>query len=400
MKYPTVTISAIGASYLRGGQKFMYRNNLVSLSDNIQNGDIVRVLTEEGEYVATGFYSEFSHIVVRVLSRTIEEEIDRDFFRRKIRFAVDYRKSTQREQWDNCRIIYGEADGLSGLTCDRYNDILVTQISCSGMEKIRDMIYGILKEELPEVNYLYERNDIEVRKKEHLPLYKGFYGAVGSTQTVIVENGIKIAVDVENGQKTGYFLDQKNNRKLIQELSYNKKVLDCFSHTGGFALNAAKGNAKSVTAVDVSMTALEQGRKNAEMNGLLEKISFVQADVFDYLKTIERGQFDLIILDPPAFTKSRRTVDHAYRGYLEINEDALNALKSGGYLATCSCSRYMENALFEEMIKEAAGNADVTLRQISITQQNSDHPILWNGENKTEYLKFYLFQIVREGEDA
>ena len=395
MEYQKVRVSETGASFLRKGQLFMYRNNLLNAEEGIEDGDVVEIIEESGEYVATGFYSGVSHIAVRILSHDKNAVIDAAYLEKKIRFAVDYRKSVVGAQWDNCRLIYGEADGLGGLTADRYDDILVTQISCSGVERRKKEIYELLLKVIPEVKYIYERNDIEVRRKEGLPLYKGFYGEKSSPVRVITENGIKITVDVENGQKTGYFLDQKNNRMLVQKLSYNKRVLDCFSHTGGFALNAAKGGAKSVTAVDVSKTALDQGYCNAKQNALEDKIRFVQADVFEYLKEIKRGEFDLIILDPPAFTKSRRTVDHAYQGYLEINERAMDLLESGGFLASCSCSRYMENELFEKMLLEAAEKSGVTLKQVSISQQNSDHPILWTM-NKTQYLKFYIFQIVRE----
>ena len=391
----TVTVNDKGREFLNDGQLWMYRNNLISDVEGIENGEIVDIIGEDEEYVATGFYSEFSHIVVRILTHVKTQVIYEDFFKNRIISAIKLRNTVVRNSTDNCRLIYGEADGLPGLTVDRYNDVLVTQVSCFGMEKIKGMIYAILLREVKDARYLYERNDIDIRKKEHLEMYKGFYTEATDTETVITENGIKLQVNFEDGQKTGYFLDQKHNRWLIQQMAYGKTVMDCFSHTGGFALNAAKGGARKVVAVDVSKTALDQGHRNAVLNGLENIISFKQADVFDYLDTAERGEFDMIILDPPAFTKSRRTVDHAYNGYKEINLKAMKLLEDGGYLVSCSCSRFMEIENFEKMLREAAKEAGIYLKQISVTQQNFDHPVLWTM-NETSYLKFYIFQIVRE----
>ncbi|MCD7808720.1 MAG: class I SAM-dependent rRNA methyltransferase, partial [Erysipelotrichaceae bacterium] len=243
---------------------------------------------------------------------------------------------------------------------------------------------------------IYERNDIQVRTKEGLELYKGFWkGTNLPTTTIINENDILLYVDFENGQKTGYFLDQKANRYLLRKMAHDKKVLDCFSHTGGFALNAAKGGAKEVVAVDVSQTALDQGLENAKLNHLEDKITFTKADVFDYLDTLNVGDFDIIVLDPPAFTKSRKTIQSAYFGYKKINKKAMELLNNGGYLVTCSCSRFMEVDNFEKMLKESAQEAGVVLKQVSMTQQNVDHPILWTME-ETSYLKFYIMQIIKE----
>jgi 23S rRNA (cytosine1962-C5)-methyltransferase len=264
------------------------------------------------------------------------------------------------------------------------------------MEKRKDMLYAclldVLQKDGQNVDAVYERNDVKARNKEGLPLYKGFWRKKAETDLIISENGLKLHVDIENGQKTGYFLDQKRNRLIIRQLAAGLRVCDCFTHTGGFALNAALGKAAEVTAVDVSGEALREAEANAALNDL-HQIRFVQADVFAYLDTVREGQFDLIILDPPAFTKNRRTVDHAYQGYLTINRGAMRILRQGGYLATCSCSRYMENALFEQMLKEAAGKEHVLLRQISVSQQNSDHPIVWTMD-ETSYLKFYVFQVL------
>ena len=392
-----IVISDQGAEYQRRGQAWMYASNLVKMDEGIENGEPAEIVTEAGEYLGTGLVSLNSHILVRILSRDRSQPIDEALFRTRIHEAYMFRKTAEPDNLDNCRLIFGEADLLPGFLADRYNDVIVTQISSYGMEQRKDMLYRILLEELAAdhqtVNAVYERNDVKIRQKEGLPLYKGFYIGEGqSTKTVINDNGLKLNVDIENGQKTGYFLDQKSNRMLIRRAARGKRVLDCFTHTGGFALNAAYGKAAHVTAVDVSETALQQGRANAELNGL-HNVEFVQADVFDYLKTCAPGSFDLIILDPPAFTKSRRTVDHAYHGYQQINLDAMNLLKENhGYLATCSCSRYMETALFETMLKETAAKAGVILKQISVSQQNADHPVLWTMD-ETSYLKFYLFQI-------
>ena len=396
--YPKVIISKEGEQWLDKGQMWMYRNNLESMDEDIENGALVDIETRQGRYLGTGFLSKNSHITVRILSKDLNDTFDRNFFKQRIQFAYQFRKILEADNITNCRLIFGEADQLPGLTVDRYNDILVTQISSYGLEMIKDMIYELLLEVLSEdgqdVKGIYERNDIKVRSKEGLPLEKGYWkNAQLPTKTVINENGLKLNVDVENGQKTGYFLDQKSNRVLLRNMSHGKRVLDCFSHTGGFALNAAFGNASEVVAVDVSQTALDQGYANAKLNHLEDKITFVKDDVFDYLDKCEEGRFDIIVLDPPAFTKSRRTIDHAYNGYKKINMKAMKLLGRGGYLITCSCSRFMETDNFEKMLRESAHEVGVTLKQVSVTQQNHDHPILWTME-ETSYLKFYIFQII------
>lgn len=395
MNYPKAVISDQGLSFLQRGQRWMYRNNLVSIDDDAEDGEPVNIVSEKGVYTATGFYSASSHIAVRILSEKESDVIDDAFFQRRLRMAWNYRKHVEAENLSNCRIVFGDADLLPGLTVDRYNDTLVAQITCMGMEKRRDMLYqsllDLLTEDHQEVHTVYERNDVKARVKEGLQENKGFWKEEGKTIKVIKENGLLLNVDIENGQKTGYFLDQKSNRLAIRRLAKGMRVLDCFTHTGGFALNAAFGKAAHATGVDVSETALEEARENAKLNHL-NNVDFVQADVFDYLDTLKQGQYDLIILDPPAFTKSRKTVDHAYHGYKTINSKAMNVLRNGGYLATCSCSRYMETELFEKMLREAAQEERVLLRQISVTQQNADHPILWSMES-TSYLKFFLFQV-------
>ena len=397
--YPTITISNEGETWLQKGQMWMYRNNLVQADEKIPDGGIVNIISDDGTYYGTGFYSPISHITCRILTKDESETIDQAFFERRIRFAYDYRKTVEPNNLSNCRYVFGEADLLPGLVVDCYNDILVTQISNTGMEQHKQMIYDILLEVFKEndhiIQAIYERNDIKVREKEGLPTYKGFFYNPNhiSPQTIINENGIQLQVDIENGQKTGYFLDQKSNRVLLRNIARDKRVLDCFSHTGGFALNAAYGNAKAVTAVDVSNVALQQGYQNAKLNHLEDKIQFVQADVFDYLENLKDNEFDIIVLDPPAFTKSRKTVNSAYYGYKNINMKAMNVLRNGGYLITCSCSRFMETKLFEQMLLESAKECGVILRQISVTQQNPDHPILWTMD-ETSYLKYFIFQIL------
>lgn len=396
--YPKVTISEAGEKWLDNGQMWMYKNNVEKLDESIENGVLVDIVTTDDRYMGTGFLSKNSHITVRILSKDKNDIFDRAFFKDRIRFSYDFRKTLEGRNITNCRLIFGEADQLPGLTVDRYNDILVSQISSYGLEQRKDMLYDVLLEVLREngqdVKGIYERNDIKVRAKEGLALEKGYWKHADlPTTTIIDENGLKLHVDVENGQKTGYFLDQKANRVLLREMAHGKRVMDCFSHTGGFALNAAYGNASRVVAVDVSQTALDQAYENARLNHLENRISFVKADVFKYLDACEEGQFDIIVLDPPAFTKSRRTIDHAYSGYKRINKKAMKLLGRGGYLITCSCSRFMEIDNFEKMLRESAQETGVTLKQVSVTQQNHDHPILWTME-ETSYLKFYIFQIV------
>ena len=397
-RYPMVIISEEGEKWLHNGQMWMYKNNVVDLDETIENGVLVDIVTTKGDYMGTGFISKNSHITVRILSKDRNDRFDRDFFKRRIQFAYQFRKTLDEKNITNCRLVFGEADQLPGLTVDRYNDILVCQISSYGIEKLKDMLYELLlevvREDGQDVKAIYERNDINVRTKEGLLLEKGYWKNDDlPTTTIIDENGIKLHVDVENGQKTGYFLDQKRNRVLLREMAHGKRVLDCFSHTGGFALNAAYGKAKTVVAVDVSQTALDQALENAKLNNLEDSISFVKADVFTYLDNCQKGKFDIIVLDPPAFTKSRRTIEHAYHGYKRINKKAIELLEKGGYLMTCSCSRFMETDNFEKMLRESAQETRRILKQVSVTQQNHDHPILWAME-KTAYLKFYIFQVL------
>lgn len=399
MSRKVVIISDEGAQYIEKGQANMYRNNLEHVAGNPQSGEIVTIETKDHHYLATGFYHETSHVVVRILTRNKEDVINDAFFKNRLQAAYDFRRTVEARNLSNCRLVFGEADFLPGLTVDRYNDILVTQITSVGMENRKDILYKqlkqILKKDRQQIKAIYERNDVKAREKEDLPLYKGFYDDVDlPTVITIKENGLLLNVDIENGQKTGYFLDQKSNRVLLREMAHGKTVLDCFTHTGGFALNAAKGNAKHVTAVDVSKTALDEALENAKLNKLEDKIDFVQADVFDYLDQIKLHQFDIIVLDPPAFTKSRSSFYKAYNGYKHINKKAMNVLRGGGYLISCSCSHFMDRENYEKMLREAASEAGVILKQVSVTQQNHDHPILWTNDQETAYLKFYIFQII------
>ena len=352
---------------------------------------------------------ENSKIRVRLISRNANDKFDEAFFERRLRHAIDYRKTVMGDDFSNCRLIFGEADSFPGLTVDRFGDILVAQVLSLGIEKRKKMLFELLAKIFAQDNQpirgIYERNDVAIRELEGMEQYKGFFPLEGypipdSTETTITENGITYAVDFENGQKTGFFLDQKYNRLAVAKLSRGKRVLDCFTHTGSFGLNAAKGGAEYVLSVDISESAVEMAQKNAKANGLDGKVEYLAANVFDLLPKLSEGEminrygkFDFIILDPPAFTKSRQTVESAMRGYKEINLRAMRLLPRGGYLATCSCSHFMTEQLFVKMLHQAAADAGVSLRQIEARQQSPDHPILWNVE-ETNYLKFYLFQVV------
>ena len=401
--YPRFVVSAKGTRWIEGGHPWVYAEEIVSEEGACENGALADAVSEKGKYLGTGFVSRESKIRLRLLSRNANDRFDEAFWRRRVRYAWDYRKTVLRpEDLACCRLVFGEADGFPGLTVDRFSEILVTQTLSVGIERIKDTLFPLLLDELradgQRVAGIYERNDAAIRALEGLEQSQGWWGGEhpASAVTEICENGIRYAVDVENGQKTGFFLDQKYNRLAAARLSEGKRVLDCFTHTGSFALNAAKGGAAHVTAVDVSEAALEMARRNALRNGLAEKMDFLCADIFDLLPELEaKGgkPYDFIILDPPAFTKSRKTVKGAERGYKEINYRALKLLPRGGYLATASCSHFMPAPLSEKMLRDAARDAGVELRQIEARQQSPDHPILWNVP-ETDYLKFYLFQVV------
>ncbi|MCH3914662.1 MAG: class I SAM-dependent rRNA methyltransferase [Acidaminococcaceae bacterium] len=387
------------------GHPWVFGEEVIRIEGEYSNGDLVDVMNDKAKYIGTGFVNDNSKIRVRIISRNTNDQFDRSFFARRIRYALEYRLTVMGE--DNfkcCRLIFGEADQFPGLTVDRFNDILVAQVLCLGIDQRKTMIFELLVEILTEmgqtIHGIYERNDVGIRQLEGLEEYKAPVQLQGlgecPTETTIEENGILFKVDIVNGQKTGFFLDQKFNRLAIRRISKGRRVLDCFTHTGAFALNAAAAGAASVTAVDISKEAIDVTRENIALNGFEDKIETLQANVFDLLTEMvdkKERKYDLIILDPPAFTKSSHTVKNALNGYKEINYKAMKLLPRGGYLATCSCSHFMPEGLFIHMLKEAAFDADVSLRQVEARQQAPDHPILYNVP-ETNYLKFYVFQVV------
>lgn len=400
--FPKFTITAKGTRWVEQGHPWIYEAEVVRSEGDFENGCLVDAVSEKGKYLGTGFLSLNSKIRIRLISRNANDKFDEAFWRRRIGYAWDYRKTVMAGDLNCCRVIFGEADGFPGLTVDKFADILVTQTLSIGMEKLKPVLFPLIAEILRadghEISGIFERNDVKIRELEGLAQGKGWFGDEhpDSCVTEICENGVYYSVDVENGQKTGFFLDQKYNRLAVARLAKGKRVLDCFTHTGSFALNAAMGGAEHVTAVDVSESAIEMARKNAERNGLSERMDLIAANVFDLLPELEakgRKPFDFIILDPPAFTKSRKTVHSAERGYKEINLRALRLLPRGGYFATASCSHFMPSELFVKMLRSAALDAGVELRQIEARQQSPDHPILWNVP-ETDYLKFYIFQVV------
>jgi len=403
--YPKVMISRKAERSVKNGHPWIYGEEIFKTEGELQNGGLVDVFAGNA-YMGTGFYNNASKIAVRLISRNANDVFDARFWRRRVEYAVRYRQTVMPgADFTCCRLVHGEADQMPGLTVDRYNSILSVQITSLGIELIKDTVYRALWDVLAEmgetITGIYERNDIALRAKEGLPEYKDWYRADWATGpesavTEICENGVKYLVDVENGQKTGFFLDQKYNRAAVARIAKGKRVLDCFTHTGSFGLNAALGGAEHVTCVDVSQSAIDMARANAVRNGLEAKMDFLCEDVFDLLTELAERKcrdYDLIILDPPAFTKSRQTIKDAARGYKEINLKAMKLLPRGGYLATCSCSHFMTDELFRKVLASAAKDAAVSLRQIEARQQAPDHPILWNVP-ETDYLKFYIFQVV------
>jgi len=398
--YPTITVSEKAELSLRGGHPWVFEDEVRSVSGAISDGGLVDVLNGKGKYLGTGFYNSVSKIRLRVISSNANDKFDEAFWRRRISYAIDYRMTVMGSDIRCSRIIFGEADGIPGMTCDRFENVLSIEIACLGTELIKRTLYRLLAEELMlrghRIDVIYERNELALRDKEGLPRKKGFYMGNGDGHVIIIENGIKYDVDYINGQKTGFFLDQKYNRAAAAKIAKGKKVLDCFTHTGAFALNCAAAGAESVMAVDVSADALNSAVRNAALNGLDKKIEFVKNDVFDLLTEAEANKihpWDFIILDPPAFTKSSATVGKAIGGYREINRKAMKLLPRGGYLATCSCSHFMTDSLFRKMLKSAASEASVELKQIEARTQSPDHPIMWNVP-ETDYLKFYIFQVI------
>ena len=402
--YPIVTITDKGAAFLKAGHVWVYEQEVRNLIGTPADGDLVDVLTGKGRYLGTGFYNSRSKMRVRLLSTNANDTFDEAFFARRLRYCFDYRKTVMGDDFRCCRLIFGEADGFPGLTVDRFENVLVTQTMSRGIEQRKHIIFPLMAKILAEmgapVDAIYERNDIALREKEGLTQSTGFFEAEGlrtdlDGKLLLTENGIVYEVDYMHGQKTGFFLDQKYNRLAAARLAKGKTVLDCFTHTGAFALNCAKAGAKRVTAVDISQDAIALTKANIARNGL-SNVDTLCENVFDLLTRLYEQNdrtYDYIILDPPAFTKSSSTVKAASRGYKEINLKAMKLLPRGGYLATCSCSHFMTDELFRKMLFDAAKDAGVQLRQIENRRQSPDHPILW-GVPETEYLKFYLFQVV------
>jgi len=404
-EYPRFIITPKGTKWVEGGHPWIYEDEVMDGPSGIENGSVVDAVSEKGKYLGSGFLSLNSKIRIRLFSRNANDRFDAEFWKRRVKYAWEYRKTVMRDDISCCRVIFGEADGFPGLTVDRFSDVLVAQTLSVGIERIKDILFPaivrVLREDGQNIAGIYERNDVPIRSLEGLEQNKGWYPIPGEplperTETEICENGIIYRVDFENGQKTGFFLDQKYNRLAVARLAKGKRVLDCFTYIGSFALNAAAGGAEHVTAVDVSASAIEMAKANAERNGLAGRIEFIAADVFDLLPRLaEKGKtpYDFIILDPPAFAKSRKTAGSAERGYKEINFRAMKLLPRGGYLATASCSHFMPAEAFMRMLKSAARDAGVELKQIEARQQAPDHPILWNVP-ETDYLKFYIFQVV------
>jgi len=381
---------------LKKGGMWIYDNEIASVAGSFKNGDIVIVHDFDGYPLGKGFINQISKIRIRMLTRDIGQDIDNTFFIKRLENAWEYRKKTV--DTDSCRIVFGEADYLPGIVIDKFADILVVQSLALGMDRYKDLIVQGLKEILARdginIRGVYERSDAKVRLQEGMERVKGFIGGEFDTEVQIVENGVKYYVDVKEGQKTGFFLDQKYNRNAIRKLCKDAKVLDCFTHTGSFALNAAQAGAKSVLGIDSSGSGIAQAVRNAELNGLQGVAEFECADVFDKLPELEEAgeKFDVVILDPPAFTKSRNSVKNAVKGYREINLRAMKIVKDGGFLATCSCSHFMDYELFTKTIGQAAANVHKVLRQVEFRTQAPDHPILWEA-GESYYLKFYIFQV-------
>ena len=394
-----VTLKKGEGRLLKGGGAWIFDNEIASVMGGFEDGDIVEVRDFDGYAMGRGFINSRSKIRVRMLTREPSEEIDDAFFKRRVKEAWEYRKRTV--DISSCRVIFGEADFLPGFVMDKYEDVLVVQSLALGIDRHKETIIAAAKEVMAEdgiiIRGVYERSDAKEREKEGLERTKGFIGPEFDTDVLITENGVKYVVDVADGQKTGFFLDQKYNRKAIWPMSKGAEVLDCFTHTGSFGLNAALAGAKSVLSVDASESALATAARNAEMNGLSDRVTYMCADVFELLpELLNNGrQFDLVILDPPAFTKSRSSVHNASKGYREINTAGMKLVKNGGFLATCSCSHFMTEELFLKAVQDAARAAHVRVRQVEFRTQSPDHPILWSyADAESYYLKFLILQVI------
>ena len=397
--YPAKVILKKGEGRtLKSGGMWIFDNEIDKIDGSFQNGDLISVLDFDGYFMGTGFINTNSKITVRILSRK-DVVIDDDFLLMRVKNAWEYRKKTVDTK--SCRIIFGEADFLPGIVIDKFSDVLVVESLALGIDllkpRILNLLIDVLKEDKVAIRGIYERSDAKVRLQEGMERFKGFIGEPFDTKVEIEENGVRYLVDVQDGQKTGFFLDQKNNRAAIHKLCKDARVLDCFTHTGSFALNAGIAGAREVIGVDASQLGIDQAIENAKLNHLEDRVSFVCADVFELLPELaNKGElFDVVILDPPAFTKSRNSIKNAVKGYREINLRGLRLVKDGGFLVTCSCSHFMDPDLFAKTIKEAARGAHKRLRQVEFRTQCADHPILWAAD-ESYYLKFYIFQVVNE----
>ena len=399
MSHAVVTLKKGEGRMLKSGGLWIFDNEIASVMGSFENGDVVIVRDFDGYPLGRGFINENSKIRVRMMTRNKDQEVDEAFLEMRVRDAWEYRKKTV--DTSSCRVIFGEADFLPGLVVDKFSDVLVVQSLALGIDRMKETIVALLKKVLQEdgvsVRGVYERSDAKVREQEGMERAKGFIGESFDTEVEIVENGVHYLVDVKDGQKTGFFLDQKYNRLAIQRLCRDARVLDCFTHTGSFALNAGIAGAREVTGVDASELGVEQAGKNAKLNHLEDRVKFICEDVFELLPRLEEQgeKYDVVILDPPAFTKSRNSVKNAVKGYREINRRAMKLVKDGGYLATCSCSHFMTYELFTKTIHQAAQNVHKRLRQVEYRTQAPDHPILWAAE-ESYYLKFYIFQVCDE----
>lgn len=394
-----VTLKKGEGRTIKAGGLWIFDNEIDTIVGTFHNGDIVIVHDFDGYPMGKGFINQNSKIRIRMMTRCDDTEIDSAFIRMRVKNAWEYRKKTV--DISSCRVIFGDADFLPGLVVDKFSDVLVVQSLALGIDRFKEEIVQDLKELMAEdgiiIRGVYERSDAKEREKEGMKKYKGFLGKEFDTKVLIEENGVKYFVDVKDGQKTGFFLDQKYNRLAMQRICKDAEILDCFTHTGSFALNAGIAGAKSVMGVDASELAVMQAAENAALNNLQDTVKFTCADVFELLPQLEQEgrQFDVVILDPPAFTKSRNTIKNAMKGYREINIRGLKLVKDGGYLATCSCSHFMDYENFTKVIGQAARSAHKRLRQVEFRTQSPDHPILWAAD-ESYYLKFYIFQVVDE----
>lgn len=397
---PTARLKKGAGRSLKSGGAWIYDNEIDAVTGTYENGQMVQVEDFDGYPLGQGFINLNSTIAIRMMTRKKDTIVDENFIEMRVRNAWEYRKATV--DTGSCRLIFGEADFLPGIVIDKFSDVLVVESLALGIDRFKktilDKLTAVLREDGIHIRGVYERSDAKVRLQEGMERFKGFIGEPFDTKVEIMENGVRYIVDVQDGQKTGFFLDQKYNRLAIQRLCPGKTVLDCFTHTGSFALNAGIAGASSVLGIDASQLAVRQAIENAALNHLSDRVSFQCADVFELLPQLEAEgrQYDVVILDPPAFTKSRNSIKNAVKGYREINLRGMKLVKDGGYLATCSCSHFMDPDLFQKTIREASAGVHKRLRQVEYRTQSMDHPILWSGEESSYYLKFFIFQVCEE----